>query len=51
MPFVAIESIETARPEGREGRLFDLVILSLFLHSAGSTQRNGGRVSREGARP
>ena len=36
-PFVAIESIETARPEGREGRLFDLVILSLFLHSAGST--------------
>jgi diguanylate cyclase (GGDEF)-like protein len=36
-PFVAIESLETSRPEGREGRLFDLVILSLFLHSAGST--------------
>jgi diguanylate cyclase (GGDEF)-like protein len=35
-PFVAIESLEAARPEGREGRLFDLVILSLFLHSAGS---------------
>jgi GGDEF domain-containing protein len=35
-PFVAIESLERARPEGREGRLFDLVILSLFLHSAGS---------------
>jgi diguanylate cyclase (GGDEF)-like protein len=37
IPFVAIESIETARPEGREGRLFDLVILSLFLHSAGGS--------------
>lgn len=36
-PYVAIESLETSRPEGREGRLFDLVILSLFLHSAGST--------------
>lgn len=35
--FVAIESLEASRPEGREGRLFDLVILSLFLHSAGST--------------
>ncbi len=34
-PFVAIESLELSRPEGREGRLFDLVILSLFLHSAG----------------
>ena len=34
---VAIESVETSRPEGREGRLFDLVILSLFLHSAGSS--------------
>lgn len=34
-PFVAISSIESSRPEGREGRLFDLVILSLFLHSAG----------------
>jgi GGDEF domain-containing protein len=33
---VAIESLDEARPEGREGRLFDLVILSLFLHSAGS---------------
>ena len=36
-PFVAIASLEGSRPEGREGRLFDLVILSLFLHSAGST--------------
>lgn len=36
-PFVAIESLERSRPEGREGRLFDLVILSLFLHSAGGT--------------
>jgi diguanylate cyclase (GGDEF)-like protein len=36
-PFVAIESLDSSRPEGREGRLFDLVILSLFLHSAGST--------------
>jgi diguanylate cyclase (GGDEF)-like protein len=36
-PYVAIESLETSRPEGREGRLFDLVNLSLFLHSAGST--------------
>jgi diguanylate cyclase (GGDEF)-like protein len=36
-PYVAIESVETARPEGREGRLFDLVILSLYLHSAGSS--------------
>jgi diguanylate cyclase (GGDEF)-like protein len=35
-PFVAIESLDTSRPAGREGRLFDLVILSLFLHSAGS---------------
>jgi diguanylate cyclase (GGDEF)-like protein len=35
-PFVAIESLESSRPDGREGRLFDLVILSLFLHSAGS---------------
>lgn len=34
---VAIESLDRSRPEGREGRLFDLVILSLFLHSAGST--------------
>jgi diguanylate cyclase (GGDEF)-like protein len=34
-PFVAIESLERSRPQGREGRLFDLVILSLFLHSAG----------------
>ena len=37
VPHVAIESVETSRPEGREGRLFDLVILSLFLHSAGSS--------------
>ena len=36
-PFVAISSLESSRPEGREGRLFDLVILSLFLHSAGGT--------------
>jgi len=35
-PFIAIESLDQSRPEGREGRLFDLVILSLFLHSAGS---------------
>ncbi len=28
--------LDVARPSGREGRLFDLVILSLFLHSAGS---------------
>lgn len=35
-PFIAIESLDTSRPEGREGRLFDLVILSLFLHSGGS---------------
>ncbi len=31
-----IGDIDDARPEGREGRLFDLVILTLFLHSAGS---------------
>jgi len=37
IPYVAIESVEGSRPEGREGRLFDLVILSLFLHSAGSS--------------
>jgi diguanylate cyclase (GGDEF)-like protein len=36
-PYVAIHSLESSRPAGREGRLFDLVILSLFLHSAGST--------------
>ncbi len=35
-PFISIESLDESRPEGREGRLFDLVILSLFLHSAGS---------------
>jgi diguanylate cyclase (GGDEF)-like protein len=35
-PYIAIESLDDSRPEGREGRLFDLVILSLFLHSAGS---------------
>jgi diguanylate cyclase (GGDEF)-like protein len=39
---VAIESVESARPEGREGRLFDLVILSLFLHSAGSSHEMMG---------
>jgi len=38
---VAIESLDQSRPSGREGRLFDLVILSLFLHSAGSKARNG----------
>ncbi len=37
IPHVAIQSVEASRPEGREGRLFDLVILSLFLHSAGSS--------------
>jgi diguanylate cyclase (GGDEF)-like protein len=36
-PFVAIESLDSSRPAGREGRLFDLVILSLYLHSAGSS--------------
>jgi len=35
--YIAIESLDEARPQGREGRLFDLVILSLFLHSGGST--------------
>ncbi len=35
-PYIAIESLDGSRPVGREGRLFDLVILSLFLHSAGS---------------
>ena len=35
-PYIAIESLDGSRPLGREGRLFDLVILSLFLHSAGS---------------
>lgn len=34
---IAIESLDESRPMGREGRLFDLVILSLYLHSAGST--------------
>jgi diguanylate cyclase (GGDEF)-like protein len=41
-PFVAIESLDSSRPAGREGRLFDLVILSLFLHSAGSTHEMVG---------
>ena len=41
-PFVAIESLDSARPAGREGRLFDLVILSLFLHSAGSAHEMVG---------
>ena len=31
-----IQDLAESRPEGREGRLFDLVILTLFLHSAGS---------------
>ena len=31
-----MEDLAESRPEGREGRLFDLVILTLFLHSAGS---------------
>jgi diguanylate cyclase (GGDEF)-like protein len=34
--FIGIESVDDSRPLGREGRLFDLVILSLFLHSGGS---------------
>jgi diguanylate cyclase (GGDEF)-like protein len=34
--YIAIESLDESRPMGREGRLFDLVILSLFLHSAGT---------------
>jgi diguanylate cyclase (GGDEF)-like protein len=34
--YIAIESLDGSRPLGREGRLFDLVILSLFLHSAGT---------------
>lgn len=42
VPFVAIESLDGSRPAGREGRLFDLVILSLFLHSAGSTHEMVG---------
>jgi diguanylate cyclase (GGDEF)-like protein len=41
-PYVAIESIESSRPSGREGRLFDLVILSLYLHSAGSSHEMMG---------
>ncbi len=41
-PLVAIASLDGARPAGREGRLFDLVILSLFLHSAGSTHEMVG---------
>jgi diguanylate cyclase (GGDEF)-like protein len=36
-PYTGIESLDESRPLGREGRLFDLVILSLFLHSAGSS--------------
>jgi diguanylate cyclase (GGDEF)-like protein len=35
--YAGIESLDDSRPLGREGRLFDLVILSLFLHSAGSS--------------
>ncbi len=31
-----IADLDVSRPAGREGRLFDLVILTLFLHSAGS---------------
>lgn len=31
-----IDDVNESRPEGREGRLFDLIILTLFLHSAGS---------------
>ena len=41
-PHIAIESLDDSRPLGREGRLFDLVILSLFLHSAGSTNEMVG---------
>jgi len=40
--FIAIESVASSRPAGREGRLFDLVILSLYLHSAGSTSEMMG---------
>jgi diguanylate cyclase (GGDEF)-like protein len=47
-PFVAIESLDEARPEGREGRLFDLVILSLFLHSAGSVNEMVGAFIEKG---
>ena len=35
-PMIAIESLDGSRPAGREGRLFDLIILSLYLHSAGN---------------
>ncbi|HZP56725.1 MAG TPA: GGDEF domain-containing protein [Dehalococcoidia bacterium] len=31
-----IQDLDSSRPAGREGRLFDLVILTLFVHSAGS---------------
>ncbi len=41
-PYSAIESPDYERPEGREGRLFDLVILSLYLHSAGSAREMMG---------
>ncbi len=40
--YIAIESVASSRPAGREGRLFDLVILSLYLHSAGSTSEMMG---------
>lgn len=45
--YIAIESLDAARPEGREGRLFDLVILSLFLHSAATvTEMVGAFIER-----
>lgn len=41
-PFTQIETLDHLRPSGREGRLFDLVILSLFLHSGGSAHEMVG---------
>lgn len=41
-PYSSIEAPDYRRPEGREGRLFDLVILSLYLHSAGSAREMMG---------
>jgi diguanylate cyclase (GGDEF)-like protein len=47
-PFIGIESLDTSRPQGREGRLFDLIILSLFLHSAGSVGEMVGAFIEKG---
>lgn len=41
-PYSTIETPDYERPDGREGRLFDLVILSLYLHSAGSAREMVG---------